>query len=323
VSREAQGPVSAAELAAALREARVAKGLDLEEAARQAMLSEAQAAGLESGDHHTFYSPDYARRAMRRYAESLGVGHLVADLGTPAAAPPPPPGATAGAPPARQEVIPERLAVPVTPRRASTVNALLLVGAAAVTAIVWFAQPERASERPAPPPATAAVTAAPAAPPASAAAIPVAGTPAGVAAGPATHQPGATPSTPLETPVPAAPAGPIEPPPGAAPDAAPGPAGVLAEPVAQAPPRRSPRRLYVLAIRGTPLRIRDGTGRVLHDGVVGPGFSRSFEGEPPFSVEAASPDPLELYYLGRRVRLQDAGAERAAANFGAVPTPAQ
>jgi hypothetical protein len=81
-------------------------------------------------------------------------------------------------------------------------------------------------------------------------------------------------------------------------------------------PRRSPRRFYVLAIRATPLAVYDGSGRPIFSGSVQTGFSRSFEGDPPFRVEAASPDPLEVYYLGRRVRLQDSGEGRSAAGFG-------
>lgn len=274
MSGESREPVTPEALAPALREAREARGLDLEEAARQCLLSPSQVTCLESGDHRAFYSPDYARRAARRYAAWLGLAEL-ADRLEPAGTAPA--GASDAAAPLH--AIPERLSVPVTPRRRGMLNLLLvLAGAGVVAAIVLVQQLDRPGARAGSRPAAMAARHDAPAQPGSAA------TPAGA------------PS--VETAPPGPPA-----------SAAPAPS------TADSPPR-SPRRFYVLAIRGTPLRLRDATGRALYDGVVGPGFSRSFEGEPPFRVEASAPDPLEVYYLGRRVRLQDTEAGRAAAAFG-------
>lgn len=281
MSGESREPFIPAALAAALREAREARGLDLEEAARQCLLSASQVACLESGDHGAFYSPDYARRAARRYAAWLGLAELADRLG-PAATPP----VAASVAAAPLPAIPQRLSVPVMPRRRGTLNLLLVLAGAGVVATIVLVQH---LDRPG----------------------------AGTGSRPAATAP--------RQDAPARP-GPVAPPTGApsVETVLPAPqVSAASAPLPVEPPRRSPRRFYVLAIRGTPLSLRDATGRVLYDGVVGPGFSRSFEGEPPFRVEASAPDPLEVYYLGRRVRLQDTDGGRATAGFGEVARTAR
>ncbi len=289
-------------LGAALREARVASGLSLEDAARRCLLSTSQIAGLESGESRAFYSPEYARRAAQRYAALLGLEATP----EPPRPPEPPPAAPAESQ-AGDTSGTGRLRLPVSPAGHGLRNLALVAGGAAVVATILFLNRD-ASSPVAAPAGNAAVAARPAA------ASPA---PAGAPAMP----PGAdgftapTPSSDGRLPAGTVAPGVAESATASSPEAAPRPA--QAEPAPAGPPRRSPRRLYVLAIRGTPLRIRDAAGQVLHDGPVSPGFSRSFEGEPPFTVEAAAPDPLEVYYLGRRVRLQPGDSGRSAATVSA------
>lgn len=303
VSRHSQGPVTPSELAAALREARTARDLGLEEAARACMLSDVQAAGLESGDYHAFYSREYARRAAQRYAAFLGLAALARDLETGEAGPVP-----AAAAPAPADSLAEHGAMPASPRRPpSSGRAMLAAGLIGVLMVAFLLRPDRAPEQMEPPAA------------------------GGVEVTPAPGEQGAGPRAEVgaKSPPPAAAVTPAEP---AARErasaAAAVPAGQQAVPAtpgaaaAQARPRRSPRRFYVLALSATPLRIQDGTGRSLYSGNVQAGFSRNFEGDPPFLVEAKAPDPLEMYYLGRRVRLKDVAPGQAAARFG-EPVAAQ
>jgi hypothetical protein len=61
-------------------------------------------------------------------------------------------------------------------------------------------------------------------------------------------------------------------------------------------------RFFIVINRSTTVDVKDGGGRLLISGVQAPTKGKRVSGTPPFSIEVADPDVVEVYYLGSRIR---------------------
>jgi hypothetical protein len=74
----------------------------------------------------------------------------------------------------------------------------------------------------------------------------------------------------------------------------------LSENVTELPEKSS--RFFIVINRSTPVDVKDGRGRLLISGVQAPTKGKRVSGTPPFSIEVADQDAVEVYYLGSRIR---------------------
>jgi hypothetical protein len=74
----------------------------------------------------------------------------------------------------------------------------------------------------------------------------------------------------------------------------------LSENVTELPEKSS--RFVIVNNRTTPVDVKDGRGRLLISGVQAPTKGKRVSGTPPFSIEVADQDAVEVYYLGSRIR---------------------
>lgn len=61
-------------------------------------------------------------------------------------------------------------------------------------------------------------------------------------------------------------------------------------------------RFFIVINRSTAVNARDAGGRSLISGNQAPTKGKRISGVPPFSIEVADPDAVEVYYLGSRIR---------------------
>jgi cytoskeleton protein RodZ len=248
----------------ALRAAREAHGLSVEEAATRLRLMQRQIEAMEAGDFEALGRPVFARGFVRNYARLLGIDPAPLLAGVPdageARAPAPPAPPVVGAQPwfAHWRVI-------------AAGGAILLLIVVPVALYLWLDdRPPAASPAPAALPAAAALPA-PVAKPA----------PLAAAAPPAA-------STPAVTPAPAVAAAPVPEPQARAEDAAP----------------RSRGQIHFDFGGDAWVEVRDATGRMLLRKLNPAGTSIDLSGEPPFDFVVGNAAQVRMTYNGRPLDLR-------------------
>lgn len=264
---------AAPDFAQALRLAREARGWSIDEAAQRCLLSDVQVRGLEAADHQAFYSRNYVTQAAVRYAALLQVETSLQGFPAAAGAPLPllrPAHQSADSGPAEHKArVPWRWAL----------GGVAGLGLIMLVAYLLAGRGEEAVMAEPPVAQAGAQTAAPPPPPP-----------------PAVPQSAPEPeAAPVAQPSPVVPVLPeTEPVPAPAPTEA--KAGVTTE------RGRSPLRFHVHALNAVRFRATDSTGAVVFAGTLAADKRLNLTGRPPFTVEAAAGDDLEVFYLGQRKR---------------------
>lgn len=251
----------------ALRDAREAQGLTIDDAAVRLRLMHRQIEAMEIEDFESLGQPVFARGFVRNYARLLGLDPepLLATMQ----------GAPAEPAPVSQAELPAHRSWLTSPWLIVALLGLLAVIAVPV-GLYWWLNSE--------------VDEAPAAP------APVVVRPAPVPAPAVVPQPAAPEQTPAAAPLEAT----------AAPAVAPAPeAGVAEAPAPAAPEPAAMRSVLHLEFGGESwVEIKDASGRMLHRQLNRPGASAEIHGQPPFDVVIGNAAQARLTYNGRPIDLK-------------------
>jgi hypothetical protein len=78
-------------------------------------------------------------------------------------------------------------------------------------------------------------------------------------------------------------------------------------------------RFHVHSLGAAQLRATDAAQRVVFDGRLGADRRLNLTGQPPFTLETANGEDLEVFYLGQRKRFGPAAGGKATLRFGDPP----
>jgi Domain of unknown function (DUF4115) len=80
-------------------------------------------------------------------------------------------------------------------------------------------------------------------------------------------------------------------------------------------------RFHVHAVNAVRFRATDSTGKVVFAGTLAADERRNLTGQPPFTVETAGTEDLEVFYLGQRKRFGPAANGNSQIRFGDASSP--